>query len=335
MTTNKELRHMMLMESVCIAIGAMCGFLFSGKLSGAIILALGLLSMAVFYDYTMRRYGEIRRLNTYLDRLLAGDTNLEIGDYEEGELSILKTNLYKAASILISQRESLRADKTYLADALADISHQLKTPLTSMMVMNDLLQDETDQEKRQEFLETESAQLTKMNWLIQTLLKISKLDADVVEMKMESVEMDELIKEALRPLSVLMDIKGISLQMPVPGGASLCLSCDKNWTVQALSNIAKNCVEHMAAGGILTVTETANTLYTALTLSDNGSGIAKEDLPHIFERFYRGKKADAESAGIGLSLAKTIIEKQRGEILVSSAEGVGTTFEIRFYKTVI
>ena len=244
----------------------------------------------------------------------------------------IRTNIYKVTSVLSHQRDLLSRDKKRLADALADISHQLKTPLTSMMMMNDLLMNEDDPEKREEFLTTQSNQLDRMNWLILTLLKISKFDAGTVELKKEEVSFAELISSALKPFEIQMELKEI--QTEVTAG-DIVFKCDRNWTLEALQNIIKNCIEHMDAGGKLSIETGDTNLFSMIKISDTGCGIAKEDIPHIFERFYKGKNAGKDSVGIGLALSKSIIDGQRGEISVESAEGVGTAFTIRFYKTIV
>ena len=271
-------------------------------------------------------------MNDYLVKVLAGAEVPEIGSQEEGELSILRTNIYKAATMLKTQNEQLEDDKTQLATALADISHQLKTPLTSMMVMNDLLMDETDEAKREELLRTQSAQLDRMNWLIQTLLKISKLDAGTIVLKKEEAALSELVEEAVRPFLIQMDVRNIACRLDV---AKEKITCDRNWTIEALKNIIKNCIEHMDDGGTLSIEADDTNLFSRITIKDNGCGIPPEDLPHIFERFYKGKNAGKDSVGIGLALSKRILEGEHGEITVQSTEGVGTSFFIRIYKTII
>lgn len=277
-------------------------------------------------------YPDIEELNTYLEKVLSDDDPPEILDQEEGELSILKSNIYKVTTKLKYQKELLQQDKVTLATAMADISHQLKTPLTSMMVMNDLLKSEEDSKKRDEFLKTQSDQLDRMNWLIQTLLKLSKLDAGSVVLAKEDVSADSLIREVMKPFDIQMDIRNISFESRIP---EALIMCDKNWTVEALQNIVKNCIEHMDEGGGLRISVVDTNIFSQILISDTGCGIASEDLPHVFERFYRGKNAGKDSVGIGLALAKTIIESQHGEINVKSTEGEGSTFDIKLYKTII
>ena len=277
-------------------------------------------------------YPDIEELNTYLEKVLSDDDPPEIFDIEEGELSILKSNIYKVTTKLKYQKELLKQDKVTLATAMADISHQLKTPLTSMMVMNDLLKSEEDGEKREEFLKTQSDQLDRMNWLIQTLLKLSKLDAGSVLLTKEDIAADELIKDVMKPFEIQMDIKNISFVSEI---SDALVMCDKNWTVEAIQNIVKNCIEHMDEGGSLKVSLIDTNIFSQILINDTGCGIAAEDIPHVFERFYRGKNAGKDSVGIGLALAKTIIENQHGEISVKSEAGVGSTFDIKLYKTII
>lgn len=329
---DSKLKKIAVAEAVAVIGFTTLSFALGGIKCGIPGLVLGILLFVMSYLEYKTGKREIEKLNTYLERVLAGESELEIMDQGEGEYYILKSNIYKATSALIIQRERLQKDKTFMADAIADISHQFKTPLTSLFVMNDLLKEEQDGAKRKEFLDTQRNQLQKMNWLIQTLLKISKLDAGLLEFKKETVSDSDLIKETLAPFLVQMDIRNISCNTDLKGSS---IKCDKHWTLEALQNIVKNCIEHLPEGGALEIKSSESNIFYEIVISDNGPGIDKEDLPHIFERFYRGKNAGAESVGIGLSLAKTIIENQSGEIKVSSKEGSGTTFVIKLYKTIV
>ena len=322
----------MILGSALTIVMAISGFIFAGKTAGIMLLISGAVLLAVFFYYTKKRYRRIEELNDYLVKILSGDSAPDIQDQEEGELSILADNIYKAASTLKFQNEILSEDRKQLAQAIADISHQLKTPLTSMMVMNDLLSAEEDSEKRREFLKTQSAQLERMNWLIQTLLKLSKLDAGTIELKHERVSAKELLSEVLKPFEIQFELRGICYKQDT---ADITFNCDKNWTVEALQNIVKNCIEHMDDGGELKITADDTNLFSRIMIEDTGCGIAEADLPHIFERFYKGKNAGKDSVGIGLALTKAIIEDQHGEISVKSTEGVGSAFEIKLYKTIV
>lgn len=257
---------------------------------------------------------------------------MDISENTEGEISILKNNLLKVVVLLKTQNEQLEKDKLYLADSLADITHQLKTPLTSMTVMSDLIKNESDAQKQQEFLCVMDGQLDKMNYLISSLLKISKLDAGTTVMNREAVNVNALFDNALssfggviakRNITVLRDLNDCEI------------FCDKFWTVEAFQNIIKNAIEHIQDGGVLTFSSTSTALFDEVCISDNGCGISKEDLSHIFERFYSCNNSSSESVGIGLALAKTIFEKQKATVEVESTIDVGTTFKIKFYKTVV
>lgn len=329
---NKHFRNMVIAQSTITLFFVICGFVFGGEIAGIIALLTGTMTFLASFFYTRKRYAEIEALNGYLEKVLSESDLPEIQNQEEGELSIIRNNIYKVTTKLLYQKELLAKDKVMLASSLADISHQLKTPLTSMLVMNDLLKDEADPEKRKEFLCTQTSQLNRMNWLIQTLLKLSKIDAGSIILEKENVAAKDLIKEVIRPFDIQMDIKSISFAQEIP---DVEIRCDRNWTVEALQNIVKNCIEHMDGGGKLQISVIDSNIFSQIIISDTGCGIASEDIPHIFERFYRGRNAGKDSVGIGLALTKTIIEKQRGSVSVSSTEGVGSSFDIRLYKTIL
>lgn len=309
--------------AICTKLNIVCGIICG-------ILGIGL--TVLFTVYTAKRYKKLWQLNNYLSAVCAGNYDLSIGDNTEGELSILKNNLYKVIVLLNSQNDELKKEKTFLSDSMADISHQLKTPLTSMMVMSDLLLNETDENKRKEFLSIITTQLDKTKWLITNLLKISKLDAGTTQFKKEDVSINDVLTQSLKPFSVTLDIKQIKVINTVE---DFIFKGDSNWTCEAVENIIKNCIEHTDGGGTLTFYTQMTNIYNSLFIVDNGCGITKEDLPHIFERFYHGENSSSESVGIGLALAKTVLEKEKGDIIVSSKIGKGSKFEVRFYKAII
>lgn len=283
--------------------------------------------------YTQKRYRDIEKLNDYLSHICAGFYDLDVQDNAEGELSILKNNLYKMMLLLRSQNDALQKDKTYLASSLADISHQLKTPLTSITVLCDVLKNETDEENRKKFTEIIESQAEKMNWLIITLLKISKLDAGTADFRNAPVQIQTVLHRALEPFLVTADLRNITVD--TEDVSDFTFTGDENWSVEAVGNILKNCLEHMADGGRLALSTAHTTVYDLLRIEDDGCGIQAEDLPHIFERFYHGKNASADSVGIGLALSKTVLNREHAQIEVQSKEGVGTVFSLKFYKTVV
>ncbi len=328
---DKEIRIILIVSSVLTAmISVICAF-FS-KICAVLCLALGIILIIVFTFVTKRRYKNLNDLNDYLSLVCKGIYDMNIDDNTEGELSILKNNLYKVITLLQSQNEYLKNDKLYLADSIADISHQLKTPLTSMMVMCELLENEENPDKRQEFVAVINNQLSKMKWLITNILKISKLDADATEFKREEVSISKVLDDSLKPFALTAELKNVAIQN---GANDFVFNGDESWTVEAVSNIVKNCLEHTNDGGKIIIASGSTNLYNKLTISDNGCGIAKEDLPHIFERFYHGKNSSKDSVGIGLALAKTVFEKENASVSVESEQGRGSVFEIRFYKSVV
>ena len=331
MYKNKELRSVILAQTLLVGII----ILLSVKEVLSPVLALVLMGVSLVLInvlFTAYRYKEMGKLADYLVKLQNGDRSLELRDNTEGELSILKNELYKLSVKLNTQAELLLRDKTYLADSLSDISHQLKTPLTSMMMMVELLEeDHLPEEKRREFLHNISIGIERMEWLVQALLKLSKLDADAVVFKNGKMDVYQLLQAAIAPLLISMKIRGVTLEVEKVSEV-VSMHGDVYWTTEALTNIIKNCMEHTQPGGRIQISYSDNNLYTKIQIKDTGSGIDPEDLPHIFQRFYKGKNSRSDSVGIGLALSKEIITRQKGKIEVSSQVGKGTTFELRFYR---
>lgn len=306
--------------------------LFFNVVCSVVTFLLGAILTLTFYIVTKKRYKKIADLNNYLSLVCAGNYMIDINDNTEGELSILKNNLYKVIVLLRSKNELLEKDKIYLADSLADISHQLKTPLTSLMVMVDLLKDEKNIDKQKEFISIIEIQISKIKWLVENLLKLSKLDAGTIKFKKEKIDVLSVITKSLSPFLVQMEMKNISLETTIN---DFSFTGDLNWTSEAVENIIKNCIEHTDDNGKLNIETGVTNIYSYIKITDNGCGIKKKDLPHIFERFYQGENSSKESVGIGLALAKTIVENQGGSIEVTSEENVGTEFIIKFNKMVV
>lgn len=330
---NQEVQRFCVLLGVVAAAATAVGFvrdLWTGLAALGGVLAAAVTALL----FTAWRYREIEKLAGFLKRIAGGEYALDVRDNEEGELSILKSELYKVTAMLSEYNERLRQEKVALSDSMADISHQLKTPLTSMLVMADLLQDSNlPEENRREFTGRIRAQLERIEWLVSSLLKLSKLDAGVVEMKTDIVNVPALVEKAISPLLIPMELKDQVLELK--GDEGVYFTGDAHWTAEALINILKNCMEHTPNAGRLQVTWTGNPIYTEIQIADTGEGISREELPHIFTRFYRGKNAHEDSVGIGLAMAKSIVIRQNGDITVDSTPGKGTTFFIRFYKTIV
>lgn len=309
------------------------GAFFLSTLAGFLALGSNLLLLFLMRMFNKKRYQKLDDLSAYLHRICTGEYSLDIRDNEEGELSILKNEIYKVTLRLSEQSELLKKDKIYLADAISDISHQLKTPLTSMLMMTELLESpDLPEDKRLTFTRSIKKQLERIEWLVSSLLKLSKIDAGTIQFKKESVEVKKLVSKAAEPLSIPMELR--QQQLIIEGDDAVFIG-DFNWSCEAVLNILKNCMEHTQVGGEISVNTVENPLYTEVVIVDNGEGMDPEDVPNIFKRFYRGKNAGSESVGIGLAMARSIIVQQNGDITVKSEKGKGTSFRIRFYKKVI
>lgn len=330
MLRNREI-HMLLLVMCLISLVAVIVGVFYSPVAVGLILITSVLLIGCSFVFTHWRYREIEKLSGYLRQISGGDYSLDVRDNQEGELSILKNDLYKVTLMLSEQSSLLQQDKIQLTDAISDISHQLKTPLTSMMVMADLLSEaELPEAKRTEFTRNIRFQLERIEWLVSSLLKLSKIDAGTVQFKHERVVVGELIQQALEPVLIPMDVKEQTVL--INGEETVAYLGDLNWTAEALINILKNCVEHTHVGGGINITFSENALFTEITIGDTGKGIPKEDLPYIFNRFYKGKYAGEDSIGIGLAMAHSIITSQHGSLDITSEEGNGTQFQVKFYK---
>ena len=334
MIRNREITVLAIVITLISIIAVTTAIVLYSLSVGLFLFTVLVIIVSIFYYFTSWRYKELEKLSNYLQKMANGDDSLDIRDNVEGELSILKNNIYKVTLMLSESSSLLQKEKLKLTDAISDISHQLKTPLTSMVVMTDLLSNSTlEVEKRQEFTHNISVQLERMEWLVSSLLKLSKMDAGTISFKKEKVNVYQLIQKAVEPVLVPMDIKEQILS--ITGGQNVSYVGDLNWTTEAIINMLKNCVEHTGEGGKIDIHFSENVLFTEIVIQDTGKGIAKRDLPYIFKRFYKGKNAAEDSVGIGLAMAYSIVKSQEGDIQVKSEPEVGTTFHIKFYKHVI
>lgn len=333
MLRNREIQLLLLvMGSISLTAVVVAAFMSPATI--AIVFLLSVLLIGSSLLFTRWRYRELAKLSVYLRDISSGNDSLDVRDNQEGELSILKNDIYKVTLMLSEHRSLLQRDKVQLTDAISDISHQLKTPLTSMTVMADLLSTpDLPPDKRTEFTHHIRIQLERIDWLVSSLLKLSKMDAKTIPFKKDRIRIKELIHKAIEPVMIPMDIKGQTLS--IAGDDEVSFVGDFNWTVEAIINLLKNGVEHTPEGGAIAITFFENALFTEIIIADNGGGIPKEDLPYIFKRFYKGKNASEGSIGIGLAMAHSIISSQNGVIDVTSDSGKGTQFRIKFYKHVI
>ncbi len=296
------------------------------------IIILFILISITYLIFIKNQYRKINKIDKYMNKILNNDYSLDIRDYVEGDISTLKNDIYKMTIKLKEQTELSIKDKKYLEETLADISHQIKTPLTSMYVINDILSDnDLDKKSQIEFLNKNRNQLERIEWLVTTLLKISRLDSGMVTLKRDNINIEDLINKTIEPIKIMAEIKNISIKTDIETSN---FYLDFNWTLEALTNILKNACEHTNNNGSIKIEVTENPLYLNIKIIDNGVGISESDKKHIFDRFYKGK-TNKDSIGIGLNMAKKIINLQNGEIECISKINEGTTFDIKFYKKVI
>lgn len=331
MIRNREI----LINTGLAAVIALAVYVLCLKVSelAAIIALIGCFCVyALCMVFTFRRYKKIEELANYLQKLSTGKPAMDIRENAEGELSILKNEIYHVTMSLTDQAEKLKKDKIELANALSDISHQLKTPLTSLWIMTDMLDNDTlPSEKRSEFIESIRTGQNRMEWLVLSLLKLAKLDADAISFKKQEIRLSLLVEKALATLLIPIEIKEQTLTV---AGDDTSVICDPEWTAEAVGNIIKNASQNTPRCGHIQVTYGVNPLYSFIEVRDNGPGINRTDLPHLFKRFYRGKNADSDSAGIGLSMSLAIMKKQNGEIDATNDNGNcnGGVFTLKFYR---
>ena len=298
----------------------------------SIILIFSIIIIIVFVLYNKRQKSKIKEITNYIEQINNKNYALDIQDNNEDELSVLKNELYKITVMLKEQAENSAKDKINLKNSLEDISHQLKTPLTSITIMLDNILDSPDMDlqTRNEFIKDIYREIANIKFLVQNLLILSKFDANTITFNENEEKLEDIIEEAKQNVASICDLKNI--QIILEGKEDAKTTCDLKWQVEAITNILKNCAEHSNNNTKINVLYSENNMYSEIVIKDEGSGIDQKDLKHIFERFYKGKNSDKDSIGIGLSLAKTIIEKDNGFITVDSELGKGTTFNIKYRK---
>ena len=286
--------------------------------------------ITISFYFFIKIYRDIKDMTDYVYHSSEGREYEMKNKNQEGQIGLLKTEIMKMTTVLKEKVALLHSEKIFLNDTISDISHQLKTPMTSLMLLTDLMYNDLDKEKKIEFLDRTNAQLSRMDWLIKSMLKLSKLEAKVIDFKTEKVNINELIRRSISPLSVPMELKNISLN--INGNKEASYIGDIEWSSEALGNIIKNCIEHTKEGGNLDISYEENPIYSEIIIKDNGEGIDKDDIQNIFKRFYKGKNSKSDSVGIGLAMAKSIIESQNGDIYVKSKKNRGSEFHITFHK---
>ena len=307
-------------------------FSFFAIIYNLILLVLSLTFLFLYLKHEKKYESEIKKIVKLIEEINKSNYSLAIDENSEDELSILKNEIYKTTIMLREAAENESLDKLKLKDSLSDISHQLKTPLTSINIMLDNILDDPDMNNttKTKFLQNIKREITNISSLVEEILKLSKFDANVIKFEKRNVFLREIVKKAITNVEMLAELKNVKINIITV--VDYTLSCDLKWQVEAITNILKNCIEHSKKNSKIDVYINSNKIYKSIVIKDNGEGIDKHDLPHIFERFYKGKNSSKDSVGIGLALSKTIIEKDKGSIIVDSQKDATTIFTIKYYS---
>lgn len=325
---NPEIKKQLIICALGTALFSVLSFLFP-KLAWLWAVAAGIFYIAVFLYFVNRRYNAISSLCELIDKALHGSERLISENNVEGELAVLYSEICKLTLRLSEQADALRADKLHLSSAMADISHQLRTPLTSMnLTVSMLSAGEIDVEKRIVLARELKRSLGRMEWLVEVLLKLARLDSGTARFAREKVSIAELIRRSAEPLLVPMELKGISFETEV---ADESFVGDLEWSCEALGNLIKNCMEHTESGGCIKIKASETPIYTEIVVSDDGHGFRQEDIPRLFERFYKGRNSAPSSIGIGLALSRMVIASQGGTLSAKNGRNGGAEFTIKFY----
>jgi len=285
----------------------------------------------LFAEYHRKNHKEIEEIIRLVEKINKRNYDMEMQLLSEDEFSILRSEIYKTMVMLRETAELEKEDKKQLKRTLADISHQLKTPLTSILIMLDDMIDDEDMDKnvRIEFLNSMKRDVMNINFLVQNMLKLAKLDANSIDFNSKNVDIKEIVDAAIENTVVLGDLKNVSIKVSGKIDKKICV--DKNWQVEAITNVLKNAIEHSFNDGVVEIILSKTEIFATIEIIDKGSGMNAHDLKHIFDRFYKGENSSKDSIGIGLSLSKAIIERQKGSISVSSKKGIGTKFTIMYF----
>lgn len=287
--------------------------------------------LIVFIRYNHKKENDIKEIIKCIEQINKKNYELQIDSMSEDELSILKNEIYKTTIMLKESAENSNKDKINLKKSLEDISHQLKTPLTSILVMLDNIIEDPDMDinVKNDFVRDIKRNVVNINFLVQALLKLSKFDANTVHFIKKEYNLRSIVDESIKNVSTLCDLRNINIELNIKNDSKIM--CDSKWQIEAITNILKNSIDHSKDNQKVIINVEDNNVYSMIEIIDKGEGISKKDISHIFERFYKGENATSDSIGIGLALAKTIIEEDNGSILVESNKN-GTKFTIKYFK---
>lgn len=305
-------------------------FFAAGMKAALFVAVTGTVLVSVSVFFSALRYKKISEMSSIIDKVLHSGKNIPVSETYEGELGVLSSEIHKMTVKITEQSEQLLADKIRLTNAIADIFHQLRTPLTSMNIAAAMLSDEEiSYEKRVRLSHELKRQLERIQWLVESLLKLSKIDAGTAVFTCEKISVMELVRNASEPFEIPMELREQNFVTEISDES---INADISWTTEAIGNILKNCMEHTHAEGTIKVTAEENALFTEIIISDTGDGFDADDIPYLFDRFFKGKNSVPESIGIGLALSRVIIAAQNGTIKAENSPEGGAKFTIRFYK---
>ena len=300
-------------------------------IANALLLMAGVtVLLIIFFRYDQGRDKDIAEITHTIEQINKRNYELNIDSMSEDELSILKNEIYKTTITLREAADNSNQDKLNLKKSLEDISHQLKTPLTSILVMLDNIIDDPDMnpDVRDEFLRSIKRDTMNINFFVQAILKLSRFDSNTISFIKEETDLRNVIEDSIQNVSALCDLRNVAIEYA--GEEPAMITCDRKWQTEAVTNILKNCVDHSKTNGKVTISLSCNNVYSMIEIRDCGEGISEEDLPHVFERFYKGENAAPDSYGIGLALSKSIIEEDNGTVSITSNTN-GTIFTIKYY----
>ena len=327
---SPEIKTTVTVQITAAAVGFV-GCLFISVPAAFVLLAVSAVIVLIQFRMLSKRTEKLSKLCDDIDEILRGADTADFSEYREGELSILSDEIRKMTVRLREQNSALYKDSQFMKEALEDMSHQLRTPLTAMLLVLGMLREpELTAQQRAEHIRELHRLLSRMQWMLETMLGLSRLEAGAVEFKAEDIPVKELITEALEPLSISIELKNITVSTEIEG--SPVFRADRQYCTEALVNILKNCTEHAPEGGTIKISAAENAVYTGITVTDSGSGIPEQELPRIFERFFRGSEFGKNGYGIGLAFARKIIALQNGSLQVRNAPPLGAEFEIRMYN---
>lgn len=301
-------------------------------INNIIVLMFNMILAATLIVHNKYNNKKIVNMTKYLSELNNGNYDIDLSNCREGELAKLEDEIYKTMISLKASNDNLYKDKLLLNEYLEDISHQIKTPMTSINILIDtILNDiELDNKKRNEFLLEIQKQNSKIEYLVLNLLKLAKFDVHAISLKKEKIYVYKLINKIIDNLAILIEIKDIKIKVNCK--KKYFFIGDFKWQEEALTNILKNSIEHSFDNGTICINCISNSIYTKIDIKDSGSGINSTDLKHLFDRFYKIENSKKDSIGIGLSLSKKIINNGNGHIKVKSNLNKGTIFQIKYFK---